>query len=292
MHWERDGCDWPNRGASRFVTAGALNWHVQQFGRGPVALLLHGTGASTHSWRDFAPLLAGHFTIVAPDLPGHAFTDPLPAGQATLVAMSRALGALIETLGVAPAIVVGHSAGAAIAVRMSLDHLHDARAIVSLNGALLPLPGVPGVVFAPIARLLAATPLAARLFAWRARDPGAVARLVASTGSTLDAAGIALYASLVQSPGHVASVLDMMANWDLATMPSDLPKLGPPLALVVGDRDHTVPASEAERAQRLLPSARRILLPGLGHLAHEEAPEVVARVIRDVACAAGICRAG
>ncbi len=290
--WERDGGDWPNRDASRFVVAGDLSWHVQQLGQGPVVLLLHGTGASTHSWRDFGPLLARHFTVIAPDLPGHAFTDPLPAGHATLGAMSRALGTLVEVLGVAPEMVIGHSAGAAIAARMSLDRLHDARAIISLNGALLPLPGVPGIVFAPLARMLAATPFAARLFAWRARDQGAVARLVASTGSTLDETGVALYARLVQSPGHVASVLDMMASWDLATMQRDLPRLVPLLALVVGDRDHTVPMSEAERVRGLLPSARSIVLPGLGHLAHEEAPAVVARVVLDVARTAGIAPAG
>ncbi|NBQ74895.1 MAG: alpha/beta hydrolase, partial [Acetobacteraceae bacterium] len=56
--WEKDGRDWPNRTASRFVEAGGLNWHVQLMGQGPCLLLLHGTAAATHSWRDLAPLLA------------------------------------------------------------------------------------------------------------------------------------------------------------------------------------------------------------------------------------------
>jgi len=73
--WERDGRDWPNRSASRFVSAAGLRWHVQQFGTGPVALLVHGTGASTHSWRGLAPILAESFSVVAPDLPGHGFTE-------------------------------------------------------------------------------------------------------------------------------------------------------------------------------------------------------------------------
>lgn len=80
--WERDGADWPNRAASRFVTASGLTWHVQAMGapEAPVLLLLHGTGAATHSWAGLAPLLAARFRVIAPDLPGHGFTDPLPPG--------------------------------------------------------------------------------------------------------------------------------------------------------------------------------------------------------------------
>lgn len=79
MNWDHDGRDWPNREHSRFVEAAGLRWHVQQMGRGPVLLLLHGTGASTHSWRALMPLLAAEFTVVAPDLPGHGFTSAPPA---------------------------------------------------------------------------------------------------------------------------------------------------------------------------------------------------------------------
>ena len=77
--WEREGRDWPNRTYSRFVQAARLRWHVQLMGDGPALLLLHGTGAATHSWRALAPLLAERFTVVAPDLPGHGFTQGRPA---------------------------------------------------------------------------------------------------------------------------------------------------------------------------------------------------------------------
>ena len=98
--WERDGRDWPNRAFSRFVEAGGLRWHVQVMGQGPVALLLHGTGASTHSFRDLAPLLARQFTVVAPDLPGHGFTA-VPSSQEgyTLPGVSAGIGALLDVLG-------------------------------------------------------------------------------------------------------------------------------------------------------------------------------------------------
>jgi magnesium chelatase accessory protein len=277
--WERDGRDWPNRQASRFVRAGALRWHVQQLGAGPVALLAHGTGAATHSWRALAPLLARHFSVVAPDLPGHGFTDAPAPRRMSLPGMADALAELLRALDVAPAVAVGHSAGAAVLARMALDGAIAPRALVSLNGALLPLPGLQGRVYPPMARLLAATPLVPRVFAWRASERAAVERLIRSTGSTLDPAGTDCYARLVRSPGHVAATLAMMAHWDLRPLARDLPRLAVPLTLVVGGSDRTVPPSEARRARALLPSARIVTLPGLGHLAHEEKPEVLAALI-------------
>ena len=283
LDWAVDGHDWPNRASSRFVDAGGLRWHVQVMGRGPVLLLVHGTGASTHSWRALAPRLAAHFTVVAPDLPGHAFTDPLPPGRVSLVAMAAALQAFLDVLAQKPAMAVGLSAGAAILARMVLDQGIAPALLVSLNGALLPLPGVPGVIFAPMAKLLAASPLTARLFAWRAADDRAIARLIASTGSSLDAEGQALYARLVRNPAHVAHVLAMMANWDLRPMLSELGQLPTSLALLVATRDRTVPPAEARRVQSLLPAARVIEMGELGHLAHEERPEQVAGLLLELA---------
>ena len=122
LQWDVDGRDWPNRAWSRFVTVGQVRWHVQVSpGARDTVLLVHGTGASTHSWRGLARLLAKHYRVVAMDLPGHGFSAGLPAGQASLPAIARELRALLEHLGLEPGLAVGHSAGAAIVVRMVLD---------------------------------------------------------------------------------------------------------------------------------------------------------------------------
>jgi magnesium chelatase accessory protein len=291
LDWERDGADWPLRAFSRFVDAGGLRWHVQVMGRGPVALLVHGTAAATHSWRDLAPLLGRRFTVVAPDLPGHGFTEPLPASRVSLPGFAHALGDLVQALGLPPALAVGHSAGAAVLARMSLDGRMAPRALVSLNGALLPPRGWAGLFFLPAARLLTWNPFIPQLVAWRAADPRAVARLIDSTGSRLDAQGAALYQRLVRSPQHVAGTLAMMARWDLRPLVADLPRLVPALTLVVGESDGTVSPREASMVQQLLPAARIVSLPGLGHLAHEEAPEPVGDVIVESARAAGVALA-
>lgn len=275
--------DWPLREHSRVLTAGGLRWHVQCLGHGPPVLLVHGTGAASHTWRGLAPLLARHYTVIAPDLPAHGGTArPADDHRMTLPGMAVGLKALLDALDVRPALAVGHSAGAAILARMCLDGAIAPRGIVSLNGALLELPGLPRAVFSPLARMLAASPLP-RLFAWRARDRSAVERLVASTGSRLDATGVDLYARLVRDPAHVEGVLTMMARWDLARLEAELPGLAVPLLLVVGLQDGTVPPSEGRRVRDRVPGAELVELPGLGHLAHEERPATVLQLLREFA---------
>ena len=279
LHWDRDGTDWPNRDASRFVEAADLVWHVQVMGQGPVVLLLHGTGASTHSWRDLAPLLARDFTVVAPDLPGHAFTRTPPSDAMSLPGMASSLGALMRALGVTPNLVVGHSAGAAIMARMSLDRSIAPAGLIGLNGAMVPIGGAAGRVLSPLAKLFAQSSLVPRLFAWRAGDGAVVQRLVQRTGSTLDPAGLALYGRLARNPVHAAAALGMMAGWDLWALERSLPRLKTPLVLIVGGHDGTIAPTDAFRVRDLVPGASVEYLRGLGHLAHEERPGTIAASI-------------
>jgi magnesium chelatase accessory protein len=283
--WSTDGKDWPNRAASRFVRAGAMRWHVQIAGTGPVILLLHGTGAATHSWRDMLPLLAAHFSVVAPDLPGHGFTDEPETAGMTLPGMARGVAALLAQLKLQPVLAVGHSAGAAVLAEMSLAGLAPFRGIVSLNGALLPLPfhGIAAPIMGPLAKLLASNKLVPMIFAWQAADGKVVDRLIAGTGSKIDAAGKAFYARLARRSGHAGAALTMMANWDLATLAAALPKLPAQTLLVTGLNDRSIPPSDAERLHRVIPASRVHRMPGLGHLSHEEQPAETARVILDFA---------
>jgi magnesium chelatase accessory protein len=229
--------------------------------------------------------------VIAPDLPGHGFSTPLPGGRPGMSRMAAALAALLDALGVAPALIVGHSAGAALAIRLALDG-RAPKSIVSVNGALLPWDGIPGAAFAPLARLLSALPFVPHAFSRRAQRSGAVERLIGSTGSTLDAEGIRLYARLLSSPGHVAGALAMMANWELDALVRDLPGLRTPLLLVVGDRDLAVRPAIAARVAARLPAARTRTLAGFGHLVHEEAPVPVLELIVAEARAVGVAWRG
>ncbi|GJE51138.1 2-succinyl-6-hydroxy-2, 4-cyclohexadiene-1-carboxylate synthase [Methylobacterium tardum] len=278
--WAVEGRDWPHREASRFVEAAGLRWHVQEFGRAeaPTLLLLHGTGAATHSWRGLAPLLARDFFVIAPDLPGHGFTDPLPDADLSLPGMARAVAGLVAALGRPPVLAAGHSAGAAVLARMCLDGSIAPRLLAAFNGALAPLPGAASLLFPSMARLLFLNPFTPKIFAWTA-DRSAAKRLIEGTGSRLDPAGVDLYRRLFARSGHVRGALGMMANWDLDALHRALPGLATRTLLIVGGDDRAILPDTAFGLRDRLPDARVALIRGLGHLAHEEAPERVAEVL-------------
>jgi magnesium chelatase accessory protein len=281
LNWERDGRDWPNRAFSRFVSAGGLRWHVQVMGSGPAVLLIHGTGASTHSFRMVMRLLASDFTVVTPDLPGHGFTSPPPSPSGySLPGVAAGMTALLRVLAMQPVLLVGHSAGAAVAARMCLDGAASPSATVSLNGALLPFPGIGHVLLGPAARLLAGSGIAAKAFTVFAGSRPSVERMLRSTGSRIDAEGLRFYARLAGNPAHVHGALALMANWDLRPLARDLPGLAPRLVLLTGSRDGMVPPAESFRVRSLVPAAELISLRGLGHLAHEEQPDKVATILQ------------
>ncbi len=290
LDWETDGADWPLRQYSRLVDTPRLRWHVQYAphadAQAPTVLLLHVTGASTHSWRDVFPLLGARYSVLALDFPGHAFSAvPAPSEVASLFSlpgMAAGVAQVLAQMGIVPHTIVGHSAGAAVACMLSLDGHVQPQRIVSLNGALLPLDGLAGQLFSPMAKLLAKAPFVPELFSWQAGQPAVLQRLLDGTGSRLDAQGRALYQKLIAQPAHSAGALAMMAHWDLHTFWKRLPALETPLTLIAGEQDLIVPPSVSERAAASLkrqppPPVNR--LPGLGHLAHEEQPDVLAQCI-------------
>lgn len=278
--WSVEGRDWPHREHSHFIQSDDLRWHVQIMGAGPPMLLLHGTGAATHSWRDLAPLLATQYTIVAPDLPGHGFTSAPQHGAAfSLPRVAAAVSALLRALSQTPRIIVGHSAGAAIGVRMALDSAAAFDRIIGINAALLPFPGAFGAWAPMLARGLFYNPFAVALFAARAAQPGAVRALLRGTGSELDPRGVELYQRLFRKTGHVEATIGLMAHWDLVALRRELPTLHAALDLIVGENDRAVPPSAASSLEGVAPRLSVTHVHGVGHLAHEEAPARVAEVI-------------
>ncbi len=280
--WSREGLKWPHREASRFVAAAGLNWHAQIMGQGPDILLIHGAGSATHSWRDVAPRLARDFRVIAIDLPGHGFTSMPSNGGLSLPGMANALGQLLDVMALSPRVLVGHSAGAAVALRLSLDRRARAT-VVGINAALRPFAGAGLPLVSAMTRSLFLNPAAIAFLAWRASRPEAVRRLIAGTGSSIDATGLAAYGALFSTTGHVQATLGMMAHWDLRPLLNDLPLLASPLTLVVASGDLAVPPSVSCELRQTLPQARLAVMPGLGHLAHEEDPERAAALIAEAA---------
>jgi magnesium chelatase accessory protein len=286
LDWARDGRHWPHAQASRFIRIGDLDWHVQHFGpppdRAPVVLLLHGTGAASHSWRDVAPRLAEHCHVVVPDLPGHGFSRRPSELALSLPVMGAAVDALMARLALAPRLVAGHSAGAVIGAWTVLHGRLRPRHLVGLNGAWQPFGGNAAHWISPATQLLASSRWAARGLSRLAGSELVLDHLLRGTGSRIDLAGRRGYALLVSSPAHVSAALSMMAHWDLRALQTELPELAQrqcALTLIVGDADPMVPPSQSLALQRRVAGARLHSLAGLGHLAHEEAPERVSQLM-------------
>lgn len=279
MNWEKEKQDWPNFETSEFIDVSKITWHVQRMGEGPPVLLLHGTGATTHSWRDLMHLLAEHFTVIVPDLPGHGFTQGQSNADLSLPGMSSAITALLNKMAIDPVFVIGHSAGAAVLIHMSIHKMIKPSCIVSLNGALMPFSGFAKSVFRPVAQLLFLNPFVPWFFAWSAKDRSRVARLLENTGSKIEPKGIELYERVFQDPQHVSGALGMMANWDLETLKKQLPLLKAPIKLIAAANDKAVPPTIAFEVRDLVQDGEVVFLKNLGHLAHEENPEQITEMI-------------
>ncbi|MFZ9685371.1 MAG: alpha/beta fold hydrolase BchO [Gemmobacter sp.] len=271
--------DWPHRDASAEVASAPHRWHVQSFGAGPDVWMLHGAGASAHSFRALGPRIAqAGWRVSVPDLPGHGFTRMGQPRRSGLRPMAEDLARLMATLDRPPVALIGHSAGGALALELVRLLGPGPRAVVTLNAALGHFRGVAGWLFPMLARLLALSPLVPPVFA-RSTGQAQVARLLAGTGSEVDAEGVALYARLIARPDHVSGALGMMAQWRLDPLLAALGEVRLPVLMLAGARDRAVPPEVSQAAARRLPQAECTTLAGLGHLMHEEAPEAVARLI-------------
>lgn len=279
-----DGAHWPHRSHSRFVSASGLSFHVQQMGEGPDIVLFHGTGASTHSFRAMMPMLAADHRVTAFDLPGHAFSETPIFTRLTLPGVSEACSDLMTSLNLSPVALVGHSAGVPVALRMTLDGRFAPRAIVGFNSSIRPYAGAAAPIFSALARVLFVNPLTPRVFAASA-TPRRVQKLLADTGSRIDAEGVQLYRTLFRRAGHVAGALGLMAGWELKPLNDDLPRLAVPLTLVAATMDKTIPPANAATTARQVKGAEVVRMPGLGHLSHEEDPEGAVRIVRQALAA-------
>lgn len=258
--------DWPFRADARRIRA-RHDWWVVEHGAGPEVLLLHGAGASGHSFRHLVPLLAGHRCLV-PDLPGQGFTRPGSRGRFGIAPMAEDLAALCQAAGWRPRLVIGHSAGVPLALQLST--LLPLTRVVGINAALGQFDGAAGFLFPLLARALAATPFVPGLVSRMWGNPAKVRQLIEGTGSRLDPEGLAQYVALVRRASHVDGTLGMMAAWRVDRLMAAAATLTVPTLLIATAGDRIVPPRISHEAARMLPRAEVRELPALGHLAHEE----------------------
>lgn len=275
--------DWPHRAASRRVIAAHQHWHVQDLGpksgSAPTLLLIHGAGGSLHSWADLAPMLAVHYHVIAVDVAGHGFSQKGRMARAGLEDIAADIAALAANQGWQVQAVIGHSAGAAIALQLA--EMLPLRAVVGLNAALSQFEGMAGWLFPAMAKTLSLLPFAPHFGAKMLGTPAQIDRLLIQTGAQISADGRDQYLTLARRPAHIGATLDMMAAWDLRPLLGRLSQISVPVLLLTGARDGAVPPRVSVEAARALPHATAHIIQSYGHLLPEEAAGTIAPLILD-----------
>lgn len=279
MEWASNKATWPHSEHSRFVLSKPHKWHLQEMGQGSLLLLIHGAGGATHSWQHMMPILADRYRVIAIDLPGQGFTKLGAQQRCGLDPMAEDILALCTAEKLRPDAIIGHSAGAVIALRMAELLAPTPPQIIGINAALEPFAGVAGVLFPILAKTIAAVPLVSDFFSATTSMGTGVERILKGTGSNLQPADISYYKRLVASRSHVNATLQMMAQWKLDALIDGLPDNQVQTYLIAADNDLAVPPSTSQKAVAKMPHARGHVLSGLGHLAHEEDARRVAELI-------------
>jgi pimeloyl-ACP methyl ester carboxylesterase len=125
---------------SRTSQVDGVRLHYLTAGRGPAVLLLHGYTQTSRMWRPIIPLLAAKFTVIAPDLPGIGDSD-IPADGLDMKTAAIRVHALVKSLGVEKARVVGHDIGLMVAYAYAAQFSTETEKLVVMDAFL---PGVPG----------------------------------------------------------------------------------------------------------------------------------------------------
>lgn len=268
---------------SVFVPVDGLQVHAKVAGSGePTLVLLHGFADSTYSWREAMAALDDRATVVAFDRPAFGLTSrplwPFPGGKNpyTPEAQADQTVALMDALGIERAVLVGHSAGGAIAALAALRHPERVEALV------LEAPAVNANIATGWARWLARTPQGRHLGPLAAR--------------ALPLSAPALIRMAWHDPGSVTpeelvgySRPFQLCNWDRAlwehiaagsppNIADRLDALRVPVLLVTGDDDRVIPTVETVRLAGEL-DAELVVMPGCGHVAHEECADAFVRVV-------------
>ena len=265
---------WPRAETSRFVRVGNIDFHVQISGAGEDVLLLHGAGASGHSFAGLAARLSERHRVIVPDLPGQGFTTLLPVKAVGLAPFADYLRKLMSALEAKPRWIIGHSAGAALGAQYALDTNTLPKGMLCINAAFNPFGSIAAPIFSKTAKWLASSQWLPKALASPALRWRATGSMLADTGSAVDPLMSRCYGTLLGNPHHIAGTLRMMAGWDLPPLLRRLSSLQAPVWLAAAEGDRTIPPERSNSVAQDLPLARSVRIPHLGHLAHEENPDI------------------
>ncbi len=265
---------------SLFVEVAGIEYHVVIAGDEPCAVIyLHGFGASVFSWRETIADTSVRCTAIALDRPAFGLTErplrgawdgPNPYSPTTQADHTIAL---MDELGIERAVLVGHSAGGAVAALAAARYPERVRGLVLEAPAILHGGGTPAFV-----RPLLATPQARRIGPLLLRRS-----LAGDRGEDLVRAAWANTDAVTDETIEGYRLPLRVHDWDralwelvIAPRPDDpadlLGEIECPVLVVAGTEDRAVPYEDSARVAEIL-GARLATFEGIGHIPHEEAPE-------------------
>ncbi|MBC7767339.1 MAG: alpha/beta hydrolase [Phycisphaerales bacterium] len=271
----------------RFIEAEGARIHLREAGpeHGPHLLLIHGASANLiELWGPLAEEFSPLHRVIAYDRPGMGHSMRPRRNAHTMASQARVAARVLEQTGGA-ALVVAHSLGAGIALRLALDHPHLVTGLVLVAPASHPYPGKP----AWWARLSAA-PIIGDLFnlliPWLGpmRSAAAVANNFWPQPvpvSYLDAAAVPL---IFRPRAFRASACDVVAsNAEFAAQQPRYGDLLTPAIIITAEKDRIVsPKRHARALAADLPAAELVIAPDAGHMPHRLRTDLVIAAIRRV----------
>jgi pimeloyl-ACP methyl ester carboxylesterase len=239
-------------------------------GQGPPVVFLHGFFGDHRVWRHQREL-ADEYTLVAWDAPGCGRSS-VPPPTFRMEDYADTLAGFVEALGLDRPHVVGNSFGATLALALAIRHPAIPRSLVPADGyAGWSGSFPPEVVAQRLHQSLPDLELPAQqvVAKWM---PGFVTE--AAPPWVTDELGTIIAGF---HPDGMRVMIRALAEADLREA---LPGLRSPTLLIWGERDVRSPLAVAEDLHARIPGSRLVVIPGVGHLSHVEAPDAFNAEVR------------
>ena len=253
-----------------------MNVHYRRSGKGAPLVLLHGTGASLHTWEGWTKALKDSFELISLDLPAFGLTGPNPQGDYSIEAYTRFLDAFVEAVELDSFYLAGNSLGGFIAWEYALAHPEKTRKLILICSA-----GWPRRKGLPFAMRLSRTPVVKDIMKRVTPRPmfRRTLKEVYYDDRKINDSLANRYFELFLRPGNRQAYINRIAQPQEAD-PQQLARLEIPVLIQWGAHDAWIPLSDAYRFEETLPNARLIIYDNAGHLPMEEIPEPTSKDAR------------
>ena len=266
---------------SEFIKINDLNVHYKRAGTGsPAIILLHGFGASEFSWREVMEPLSSLGSVYAYDRPGFGLTDRPRAKDWTgenpysLRSQEQMLLDFMNEMGIEKAVLVGNSAGGAVATLFTLENPEHVSALILVDSAWR--DSTQGVLPA-WQKWVLDTPQAARLgplFMRSIRKWGTeLIKTAWHDPEKIPAGVVEGYQKPLESENWDRGLFEILKARAPVNLEARLDELDIPVLVVSGDDDRIIPTEDSRLLASLIPGAELVILPACGHVPQEECPD-------------------